>query len=197
MFSPFLGPFAHFSFDDSGIDAVASRWDDFLGHLLDQQTIPSLTAALAGRTLGQATAQDFQRGGKGHTLWIEVLSAGGFLHQYPHQVMGQHQAIDFLEHAGGGLTAQYGAFALVGLQLVDGQFFFPTRVVQTDQGRGRVEFRVEQSGQQPMPLGTIGASRIVERVLNDPHPDAITVVGVDQRGCGRAWPDKSRRPRPQ
>ena len=49
MYGPFLGPFAHLSFDDPGIDAVASWRDDFLGDLLHQAAIPALAAALAGR----------------------------------------------------------------------------------------------------------------------------------------------------
>ena len=83
MDGPFLRPFAHLSFDDPGVDAVASRLDDFLGNLLHQQAIPALTATLAGRTLGQATAQNLERGGKRYTPGIDLLRSGRLLHQHP------------------------------------------------------------------------------------------------------------------
>jgi len=165
MQGPFLGPFAHLALDDTGVDPVAPWLDHFLGNLLHQQVVPAGQPAFAGRTLGQATAQDFQRRGKRQSPRVQVLSGGRFVHQHPHQIVCQQQAIDLLDHTGRGLAAEHWAFALMGLELINAQFFLPTLVVETDQGRGRIELGIEQGGQQPMPLAGPGASRVVERVL--------------------------------
>lgn len=116
MQRPFLGPLAHLALDDPGVDPVAPWLERFLGNFLDQPVVPAATAARAGRTLGQAAAQDFQRRGNRQSPRVQVLSGGGFVHQHPHPIVGQQQAIDLLDHSGRGLAAQHRAFALMGLE---------------------------------------------------------------------------------
>ena len=116
MQRPFLGPLAHLALDDPGVDPVAPWLECFLGNLLYQPVVPAATAARAGRTLGQAAAQDFQRRGQRQSPQVQVLSGGGFVHQHPHPIVGQQQAIDLLDHSGRGLAAQHRAFALMGLE---------------------------------------------------------------------------------
>lgn len=127
MVRTLLGPFAHLLFDDAGIDPVTTRRDGFLGDFLHEALIPLLNLLRLGSALGQAAAQDLECTGKGDTLRVDVLGCGRLLHQHPDQIMSEHQGIDFLHDPGGGLTAQHGTFALMGLEFVKGDFDTPSQ----------------------------------------------------------------------
>nr|WP_167757105.1 hypothetical protein [Thiorhodococcus minor] len=90
--------------------------------------------------------------------------------------MREHQGIDLLHDSGGGLTAQHGAFALMGLEFVKGDFFFPALMVQAHQGAGRVQVGIEQGGQQPMRLRLAGTLRVIKRVFDQAHQQAVTIT---------------------
>ncbi len=138
MFRTLFQPLAHFAFDHARVDAIATRRQHFFGNFRQQILVPALTPGGAARAFGQATAQDLQRSGERQAARRQILAGRRRAHQDTHDVMSQEQAVDLLNHAGWGLTPQHGTLALVGLEFVEGQFFFPAFVVQHDQALGRV-----------------------------------------------------------
>ena len=71
--------------------------------------------------------------------------------------------MDLLDYSGRVWLRSTRAFALMGLELIEGQFLLPAFVVEgNDQVVAGSSSRIQQGGQQPLPLTLAGAARIVE-----------------------------------
>jgi hypothetical protein len=78
-------------------------------------------------------------------------------HDGPDDIVGEHEGIEFLDHADRFLAAQRVLRqALVGVDLVDGEFDLPAVVVGTDQVAGGSLLGVAQGGDQAMCLAEAG-----------------------------------------
>ena len=97
--------------------------------------------------------------------------------------MRQDQPVDLLHHPRRSLAPdRQGAAAQVRLDLIEGELFFPSLVIDQRGLLGRHLGRLEQVGDQSMSLASSRASGIVVRVFDYPHhppsPVVATVAGV-------------------
>ncbi len=88
MFLPFLGPLAHFAFDNSRVDAVTTVWQDFLGDFLQQIFVPPSQATATAWALGQSATQNFQGACERQASRWQLLRRRRLDHQCPYDEMG-------------------------------------------------------------------------------------------------------------
>ncbi len=90
--------------------------------------------------------------------------------------MAQEEPINLLQYADGRLAPQNRSFPLMGLQLINGQFLFPTLVIKFDQGHGWVQGFIQEGRQQTVHNLVPRTAGIIEGVLDDPHLDPVLVL---------------------
>ena len=74
----FAGPLAASAFDDSGVDAISSEGDAFVGDLGQQVLIPrlNLSRRRAWGAFGESGLQDLEGSREGEAIGVEVMVCG-------------------------------------------------------------------------------------------------------------------------
>ena len=172
----FLLPVAHLLLDHSRVDPIAPFFDDLMTDLFEKPPMPVPSSSLTPWRLREPATENLQRIGEREPLGIDRLLGSRLEHQDPNDVVADEQSIELLHHSSGRLAAEHRPLALVGLQLIDGQLFFPAFMVELDEPRSWMGVGIQQSGQQPMLLAATGSIGVIEGVLDDPHQDSLPVM---------------------
>jgi len=89
-------------------------------------------------------------------------------HEGAHRIVGQEQAVEFLDHAGGfAATSGVSSETLRGVDLVDSEFDFPPCMISDDEIVCRCGVGVEQRGHETMGFAVAGAGGVGEGVDDD------------------------------
>jgi len=105
---------------------------------------------------------------------IEIHRQGGLVHEEPDGVVGQEDAVDFLEDAAGGAAPEIDeSIQLLGFQFVVADLDFPAFMVQNHQFGGRKSWSIEQRGDQTMTLPVAWTFWIIEGVVDHPNGHSV------------------------
>ena len=149
--------------------------------------------ARLARALGESASQYVQGRREGNPLGVDSLLCGRFLYQNADNIVAQQKPVNFLQDPQGGLAPQNRSFSLMGLQLVDGQFFFPALVIEFDQRLGWIQRFIKERGQQSVHQLVPGTAGIIEGVFDDPHDDPTLVFSPIARPSDTPWLSRNHR----
>jgi hypothetical protein len=116
-----------------------------------------------GRLGGDLAADDAEGAGEREPVRVELCLVGGFGHELSDGVVGDEEPVELLQDEVGAAGAEDGGgAALVGLDLVEGEFDFPALVVRGGQvGGGRV-LVVQDAGDEGDDLAAAAGDVVVD-----------------------------------
>ena len=148
MFRPFEFEIRHFALDNARVSAWTACWQGLTDNVR-QEALPE--ALMVGRIhqlkFRDGRANEVQRLDKTEAVGIKVISQSSLMHDKADNKMGQAQGIQLLDDADG-LERTQGTRqeALVDFDFIQGDFDFPTFMIQHNQLQGRITGRVKQGG---------------------------------------------------
>src|SRR3990170_4968182 len=128
---------------------------------------------------------DLRQGvGETQTVRINPGLQRGVVHYGTYSVVGNHQTVEFLNHRHWPLaTERVVGQTLMGVGLIDHQFYLPSLVVGTDQLQSGVLLRIQQRGHQAV-LFTIAWSIGIGQDVFD-HSNQESLAPLATMGVGR------------
>lgn len=110
---------------------------------------------------------------------VDARLASSFVHQEPDGVVSDEQAIQLLDHTDGFQAAQRATCQpLVGVHFVNHPFDFPPFVIAAGQVEGRIDFWIQECGNQAMALTVSRQGSIQNSVLDDPNQEALATLAA-------------------